>query len=222
MKQAGAKLPLFLIVPFLAIQLAQAQCLICDSSGGYPYCAQAGLGAEFCITSSDPPYCQTRYDDCSSGCIPCDGGCCASLKDGKKSSCSIKKTAWQSTTVQTPPKREIDRADHLEDFLARADRGEFDGKTIYTHVDNTVVKGLMNLPLDHWKSFTQKIVMKGQQKDPHLSPQLQSEDRPQTILEIETKTGHKLVIHLIDESAIQKMQNQPQSKSEKPAIRDKL
>lgn len=103
-----------------------------------------------------------------------------------------------------------------------ADRGVFDGKRVYMHPDSTIAKGIMNLPVDHWKSFTQKVVMKGGQQDPRLDPKLQSDDKPQTILEIETKTGHKLVIHLIDESAMKESPNQPQSKSQKPTIEDEI
>lgn len=209
---------MLLVAACLGVQLAHA-CWLCDSSGGYPCCAQAGLGGEFCVTSDSPPYCQTYYNDCSTGCIPCDGGCCASLREDNKGSCSaIKRMAWHESTIGP----EIDKSNHLEEFLAMADRGAFDGKGIYMHPDSTVAKGIMNLPVDHWKSFTQKVVLKGGQKDPRLDPKLQGDDKPQTILEIETKTGHKLVIHLIDESSMMKPQSQPQSKSQKPAIVDKL
>jgi hypothetical protein len=124
--------------------------------------------------------------------------------------------AWQENTV----KPETDKANHMKEFLALVDRGVFDGKIVYTHPDSTIAKGIMNLPVDHWKSFTEKVVMKGAQKDPRLDPKLQGEDKPQTILEIETKTGHKLVIHLVEESTMQKWQAQPQSKSTKPSLED--
>jgi hypothetical protein len=219
MKQIVAKSLMFLAVSFLGVQLAHACCL-CDSGGsGYPYCAQTDFGAEICVGSGDPPFCQTYYNDCSTGCLPCYGGCCASLKDNKKGTCStIKRMAWQEIT----PKRETDKSDHLKEFLAMADRGVFDGKIVYTHPDSTIAKGIMNLPVDHWKSFTQKVVMKGGQKEPALDPKLQSGAKPQTILEIETKTGHKLLIHLVEESTMTKWQNQPQSKSQKQAIEEKL
>jgi hypothetical protein len=198
MKLLVAKSLVFLAVACLGVQQAHACWL--------------------CVGSSDPPFCTTYFNDCSTGCLPCDGGCCASLRDNKKSSCStVKRMAWQENTV----KPETDKANHLKEFLAMADRGVFDGKIVYTHPDSTIAKGVMNLPVDHWKSFTQKVVMKGAPKDSRLDPKLQSEDKPQTILEIETKTGHKLVIHLVEESTMQKWQQaQPQSKSTKPTLED--
>lgn len=219
MKQIVAASLTLLVVSCLGVSLAHA-CWVCDSSGyGYPSCAQADFGAEICMGSSDPPYCQAFYNDCSTGCLPCPGGCCASLKDDKKGQCStVKRMALQVSTARP----EIDKADHLKEFLAMADRGAFDGKTVYTHPDSGIAKGIMSLPVDHWKSFTQKVVMKGGQKDPRLDPKLQSDGKPQTILEIETKTGHKLVIRLIDESKSKDSQGQPQSKLRKPTLEDEL
>jgi len=202
MKHAVAKSLMLLVAACLGVQLAHA-CWLCDSSGGYPCCNQPDL---------------TYYNDCSTGCIPCDGCCCASLREDNKGGSTVKRMAWQGSTIGP----EIDKSDHLKEFLAMADRGVFDGKRVYMHPDGTIAKGIMNLPVDHWKSFIQKVVMRGGQKDPRLDTKLQSEDTPQTILEIETKTGHKLVIHLIDESTMKKSQNQPQSKSQKPSIGDTL
>lgn len=133
MKHILAQSLMFLVVACLGVQLAHA-CGLCDSSGGCPYCAQAGLGAEFCVTTDSPPYCQTYYNDCSTGCKPCDGGCCASLREDKEGSCStVKRMAWQESTI----KPETDQSNHLKEFLAMADRGVFDGKRVYMHPDST-------------------------------------------------------------------------------------
>lgn len=218
MKGMVAKSLVLLSLACLGVEVAHA-CWLCDSSGGYPYCAQAGLGGEIRVSSSTSPYCQVYFNDCSTGCIVCPPGCCASLREGSKGACStVKKMAWQESAAGP----EVDKANHFQEFLAMADRGVFDGKIVYTHPDSGIAKGIMNLPIHHWKSFTEKVVMKGGQKDPRLDPKLQSQDRPQTILEIETKTGHKLVIHLVEESATEKGKSQPQSKSRNPAIEDRL
>jgi hypothetical protein len=176
------------------------------------------IGAEVCVTSSDPPFCETYFDDCSQGCQICGPGCCASLKDNKKGSCStIKTMAWQGSTVKPDTlNSEHDKQSHLKEFLAMADRGVFDRKIIYTHPDSSIAKGLMSLPVSHWKSFTQKVVLKGGQDKPIKAEQ----GRPQTILDLETKTGHKLVIHLVDESAMKWQQRQPQSKLTTPSLED--
>lgn len=188
---------MFLVVTFMGVQLAHA-CWVRDSG-------------------DSPPYCQAYYNG-STGYIPCGSGCCGNLRDYRKgSSSAIRRIAWQESA-----KPETDKSDHLKEFLAMADRGAFDGKKVYMHPDSTIAKGIMNLPVDHWKSFTQKVVLKGGQQNARLDPKLQGEDKPQTILEIETKTGHKLEIHLIDESTMKQSQNQPQSKSLKPSIEGKI
>ncbi len=225
MKHIVAKSLMFLIFA-LSVQLAHA-CWICDTSNiPYPSCGVVGLGAEFCIQSSDPPFCSTAYNDCCDdgsggcGCIPCGGGCCADLKNNKKGSCSavIKRMALQEGTIEP----ETSKPDHLKEFLAMAESGAFDGKTIYMDASSTIAKGIMNLPLDHWKSFTQKVVMKGWQKDPRLDSRVQRDGTPQVILEVETKTGHKFVIHLVDDAAVKKVLKQQQSNSQQPSIKDKL
>ena len=226
MKHIAAKLLVFLAFACLSVELAHA-CYICgfDSGGGYPSCYVVGLGAEVCVGSSDPPFCTTYFNDCCNdgsggcGCTPCGGGCCASLKNNKKGSCStLKRMALQEGTN----KPETSKPDHLKEFLAMVESGAFDGKTVYMDASGTIAKGISNLPLDHWKSFTQKVVMKGWQKDPRLDPKLQAEGTPQVLLEVETKTGHKFVIHLTDDSTIKKALNQQQSKSKQPSIDDKL
>ncbi|HXY78780.1 MAG TPA: hypothetical protein VEH47_08195 [Candidatus Acidoferrales bacterium] len=176
-----------------AVASAYGGSLICVSDGGYPYCGGACQGAEFCIISSDPPYCETRYDDCGpcEPCLQCGPGCCASSKNGK-TKCGLKKTALALDGAPRAP------TDHLSEFLADADAGVFDGKKIYMSLGSPLAKQLLEVPVSHWKSFTQKVVLKGWQPDKGLDPKLQKEGTPQILLEIETKTGHKLVIHLVD------------------------
>jgi hypothetical protein len=207
---------------FLALTGAAAQaatCFVCDSSGGYPSCADTSLGAEVCVTLSDPPFCETYFNDCSSGCIPCPGGCCASLKDHKQESCQVKKMSWQeSGTINPQP-----RTDHLQEFLDMVEKGVFDKKIIYTSPSSSIGKGLMDLPVDHWKSF--KVVMKGAE-DYGIKPAKKLADKPQTVLEIETKSGHKLVVHLVGDSTMKKLQKSPQPHSQpdptqNPAMKDK-
>jgi hypothetical protein len=108
--------------------------------------------------------------------------------------------ALQEGTI-TP---ETSKPDHLKEFLAMAESGAFDGKTVYMDASGTIAKGMLNLPLDHWKSFTQRVVMKGWEKDPRLDPKLQRDGTPQVLLEVETKTGHKFVVHLTDDSTIKR------------------
>jgi hypothetical protein len=131
---------------------------------------------------------------------------------------AVKRMALQEGTIEP----ETSKPDHLKEFLAMAESGAFDGKTIYMDASSTIAKGIMNLPLDHWKSFTQKVVMKGWQKDPRLDSRVQRDGTPQVILEVETKTGHKFVIHLVDDAAVKKVLKQQQSNSQQPSIKDKL
>lgn len=215
----------FLFFTCLSVRPAHA-CFICGSGGGgYPSCAVVGAGAEACVTSSDPPYCSTYFDDCCNdggggcGCVPCNGGCCASLQDNRKGSFpTVKRMALQEIAV----KPEASKPDHLKEFLAMAESGAFDGKTVNLDASGTIARGILNLPLDHWKSFTHQVVMKGWQKDPRLDPKVQSDSTPQELLQVETKTGHRFVIHLISDSAIKKALVQQQSKSQQPGVRDKL
>jgi hypothetical protein len=225
MKQTVLKSLVFVAFAGLSIQLAHA-CWICGGGdgGGYPSCAPVGLGAEVCVGSSDPPYCTTYFNDCCNdgsggcGCIPCDGGCCASLKNNKSGSCST----FKRMALQEGTKTEASGPDHLKEFLEMADNGAFDGKTVYLDASGPIAKGILNLPLDHWKSFTQKTVLKGSQKDPRLDPKLQPEGTPQVLLEVETRAGHKFVIHLVDDSTIKKALSQQQSKSGGSGIDEKL
>ena len=55
-----------------------------------------------------------------------------------------------------------------------ANSGAFDGKTVYMDASGAIAKGILNLPLDHWKSFAQRVVMKGGQKDPKLDPKVRA------------------------------------------------
>jgi hypothetical protein len=223
MKQIVSKSLMFLFVACMGlagVQLAHA-CYQCTSGGANPECTPGfSAGAEICVQSSDPPFCTPEDNDCcqgTCGCEPCNGGCCASLKGDNKHSCAAIRRMAQETTAPIPP--EVDKVDHLKDFLANADRGKFDGKLIFMHKDGRVANELMKLPLDQWKSFTERIVLKG---EPHISPGQGDDSKPKTVLEIETKTGHKVVILLQDEVPIKDAPEQPQAKSQKPNIEGKL
>jgi hypothetical protein len=214
MRQIALRSLIFLVAAACSVQLADA-CYICGGGGGggYPSCQVTGLGAEDCATLPDPPYCQTFFNDCCNdggggcGCTPCDGGCCASLKNGQKSSCpTLKRMALQEVPIQPGP----DKPNHVKEFLAMVESGKFDGQTVYMDASGTLAKGILNIPLDYWKSFTQKVVMKGWQKDPRLDPRVQHNGEPQILLEVETKTGHKFVIHLITDSEIKRVLSEPQ------------
>jgi len=180
--------------------------------------------AEACAGSSDFPYFATHFNDCCNGSGDCgrvlsDASACVSPENNKKPSCpTVKKIALQEGTT----KPETSEPNHLKEFLAMAESGAFEGKTVYLDSSGTLARGIFNLPLDHWKSFTQRVVMKGWQKDPRLDPKLQRDGIPQVLLDVETKTGHKFVIHLTDDSTIKKALNQQQSKSQQPSIEHKL
>lgn len=216
----------FLVAALLSSVKPAHACWIGGSDGGYPSCMVVGAGSQICATTDYPPYCQANWNDCCNdggggcGCIPCGGGCCASLKSDKQTSCAtIKKMAWVQESTTEP---DANKPNHLKEFLAMADRGEFDGKTIYMDDSGPIAKGILNLPLDHWKSFTQQVVMKGWKKDPRLDLRVQHDGTPQILLQVETKTGHKFTIHLVTDSAIKGAINQPQSKSQQPNLNDKL
>lgn len=229
MRESTLRSLMCLVVAACSIQIAQA-CYIYGGGGGggYPSCEAVGVGAEDCATLPDPPYCQTYFNDCCNdgsggcGCTECGDGCRASLKNDKRGSCStLKRMALQERTLHT----QTSKPDHLKEFLAMAESGKFDGQMVYMDASGTLAKGILNLPLDHWKLFTQQVVMKGWQKDPRLDPRLQQDGEPQIILQVETKTGHKFIIHLITDSAIRKALSQPQatqSISQPPSTKDKL
>ncbi len=58
------------------------------------------------------------------------------------------------------------------------EKGAFDGKVVYIGSDNPIMKGIMQMPVNHWKSFTQKVVMQGWKQDPRLDPKLQKQGTP--------------------------------------------
>lgn len=68
--------------------------------------------------------------------------------------------------------------DHFNEFMALIEKGKFDDKVVNMGSDNPIAERLMEMPVDHWKSFTQ------------------NKDGNQTLLDIETKTGHKFTMRL--------------------------
>ena len=200
-----------LAVMCLNVQLAHA-CWHCASGGGYPSCQGFSVGAEVCVTSDDPPYCSTYFNDCYQQCLRCDPGCCAGFKGGKGGPCS------KVVRIAFPQDAKPDGQyhDHFQEFLDMVEKGAFDGKTIYTDSISSIGKGLLNTPVDHWRSFSQEVVLKGG-KD---KPANVEKGKPMRILHIETKTGHKLTVHLADPATMQRMRQG--SSQPTPTSRDSL
>jgi hypothetical protein len=209
----------FVLFMFLGVccfnaRIARA-CYICGGGGGggYPSCMVVSGGAEVCVGQSQPPFCSTYYNDCCQGCgcaEDCGGPyCCVGGKsiDGKKKACpSLKKSAFQLSGdgVTLPQPQQKRYQDHFQDFLALVEKGEFDGKVVYIHSDNPIMKGIMQMPVSHWKSFSQKVVLQGWKQDPRLDPKVQKKGTPQVLIEVETKTGHNFTIHVTNVEDVKK------------------
>jgi hypothetical protein len=114
--------------------------------------------------------------------------------------------------------QETQSPDHFKDFLNLVEQGKFDKATIYTDTNSSIGRGLLNTPVSHWKSFTQKQVL----KDDNIKRTPDEVGRPLRILEIETKTGHKITVHLVDQGAIKKMREHSQAQAHTPSLADKL
>ncbi len=94
--------------------------------------------------------------------------------------------------------------DHSQEFLDLIEKGALDGKVVYMDSDNPIMKTIMQMPVDHWKSFSQKVVLTGWKQDARLDPKVQKEGTPQVLIEVETKTGHKFTIHTIKSEDVKK------------------
>jgi hypothetical protein len=91
----------------------------------------------------------------------------------------LKKAALE---IDPPPPGKETTEQLLARFLADAEKGAFDKTTVHMQADGPVVKALLKLPANHWKSFIQRMVI---QPGP-----------PMVFLDIVTKSGHKLLIQL--------------------------
>jgi len=194
-------------------------CFICGSNGGYPSCMQAAGGAEGCVGYSQPPYCSTFGSSC---CQNCGCGnytyscgypyCCAKETDPKKNCTKLKKMAFQISPNKSelPQNKRYDK-DTSKQFLDMLEQGTFDkpGTVVYLPHDGPIMKALMQTSVDHWKKFSQTTTLQGAQKDVRLDSKYQTPGTPQVFINIETKTGHKVTIHVIKNPEPQKPVESP-------------
>lgn len=102
-------------------------------------------------------------------------------------------TAGDQTTL--PQQRRYDASFGYKEFMVLVEQGKFDGLTVYMGHDNPILKGIMETPVDQWKSFEKRTILVGWKQDKHLDPTLQKPGTPQILIEVKTKTGHKFTIH---------------------------
>lgn len=201
---------------------ASATCYDCEyggggniaQGGGIPLtggedCNPVGHGYSICVQSDQEPYCQLIDPGCQDECLACGDGCCASQRDNKNKSCpKLKEMAFQTSDEPTGT-RNSNYGDnkHLQIFLDALEAGKFDGKKIvYLAEDNPIIKGLLEMPADHWKTFEKRVRVQG---TPERGAAARGElsGKPQTYLYIETKTAHTVTIHIDDANANNKKQN---------------
>lgn len=102
-------------------------------------------------------------------------------------------TTGDQTTL--PQQRRYDASFGYKEFMVLVEQGKFDGLTVYMGHDNPILKGIMETPVDQWKSFEKRTILVGWKQDKHLDPTLQKPGTPQILIEVKTKTGHKFTIH---------------------------